>query len=363
MKFGVFLPSYLQGEPPDEHARRLRDFARHTEALGFDSLWITDHIVTAHRLYRVSWLDSLITLSHVAAITERVKLGTSILILPVRQPAVLAKEIATLHYLSGSRYIYGIGTGWHAPEFAACGVDKSERGGRTDEVLAATLALFERPDVEFHGRYYDLDGVTVEPHLNPPPPVWVAGGSQLPHERSPERPVMHPNVLRRIAESNGWIARPTAPPELIASDLKLIEEARLATAQAKPFTAAHENFVWIEETGSRDAVIAEQRRRYNRVVSDERPWEYIESVYLAGTIDEIQAKIQMRIDVGVEYMMLHTLTPDLEQLDLIARHIVEPFAGVPSPRPSPAHTLTPACSPPSPPSTGGGSLPSRERGC
>src|SRR5215217_7406672 len=142
VKFGVFLPSFIQGEPQDQHAQRLRNFARHAEELGFDSLWITDHIVTAHRFYSVSWLDSLMTLSHVAAVTERVKLGTSILILPTRQPAVLAKEVATLHYLSGHRYIYGVGTGWYGPEFTACGVDKSERGLRTDEVLAATMALF-----------------------------------------------------------------------------------------------------------------------------------------------------------------------------------------------------------------------------
>ena len=326
MKFGVFLPSFLQGEAPDRHARRLRDFARHAEALGFDSLWITDHIITAHRFYRVSWLDSLMTLSHVAAITERVRLGTSILILPVRPPAVLAKEIATLAYLSGNRYIYGIGTGWYGPEFEACGVHKPERGARTDEVLQVTMALFQGPDVDFEGRYYRLDGVTVEPHLDPPPPVWVAGGSQLPHERSPERPEMHPNVLRRIAESDGWIARPTAPPELIAADLALIEEARATAGETKPFTVAHENFVWIEEADNRETVIAEQQRRYAAVVSGERPWEYIEATYLAGTIDEIQKKIQTRVDIGVEYMMLHTLTPDLEQLDLIAKHIMEPFA-------------------------------------
>jgi hypothetical protein len=168
--------------------------------------------------------------------------------------------------------------------------------------------------------------VTVEPHLDPPPPVWVAGGSQLPHERSPERPAMHPNVLRRIAEADGWIARPTAPPDLIASDLAQIEAARQDAGETRRFTVAHENFVWIEEGSDRDAVIAEQQRRYAEVVSSERPWDYIESVYLAGTIDEIQRKIQARIDVGVEYMMLHTLTPDLEQLDRIARYIVEPFA-------------------------------------
>ena len=78
--------------------------------------------MTAKRFYRVSWLDSLITLSHVAAVTERVNLGTSILIAPLRQPAVLAKEVATLHHFSGERYIFGVGVGWYGPEFEACGV-------------------------------------------------------------------------------------------------------------------------------------------------------------------------------------------------------------------------------------------------
>ena len=132
MKFGVFLPTFLFPGTGQEHAGQVRAFARHAEELGFDSLWITDHIVTAYQFYAVSWLDSLMTLSHVAAITERVRLGTSIIILPVRQPAVLAKEIATLQHLSGGRYIFGIGTGWYGPEFEACGVHKHERGVRTE---------------------------------------------------------------------------------------------------------------------------------------------------------------------------------------------------------------------------------------
>lgn len=326
MKFGIFLPSFIVEGREASHASDIRAFARRAEELGFDSLWITDHIITARRFYRVSWLDSLMTLSHVAAITERVRLGTSILILPIRQPAILAKEVATLHYLAGGRYIYGIGVGWYGPEFEACGVSKTQRGARTDEVLAATLALFSNPEVHFHGKYYELDGVTVEPHLATPPPVWSGGGSQLPHEQSPETPTMHPNVLRRIAGADGWIARPTCPPDLIAADLDLIREARRVNAANGPFTVAHENFTWIEERGSRDDVIAVQQQRFGAIVSDERPWDYIESVYLPGTIDEIQAKVQARVDAGVEYLMLHTLTADLSQLELIARHIIEPFA-------------------------------------
>jgi probable F420-dependent oxidoreductase len=325
VKFGVFLPSFLLGGDPRAHAERIRAFARRAEELGFDSLWITDHIVTARRFYRVSWLDSLMTLSHVAGVTERVRLGTSVLILPVRQPAVLAKEIATLHYLSGNRYIYGIGTGWYGPEFEACGVHKRERGARTDEVLDATLALFGGHDVDFDGRFYDLGGVSVEPHLEDPPPVWAAGGSQLPHEQSPEQARMHPNVLRRIARSDGWIARPTCPPELIASDLELIEAVRRDAGRETPFTVAHENFTWIEETGSETDITAIQQQRFGAIVSDERPWDYIDAVYMPGTVDRIQHKVQARIDAGAEYLMFHTLDAELEQLELIARHIVEPF--------------------------------------
>lgn len=325
MKVGVFLPSFLLPAQGPNQAEDLRAFARRVEDLGFDSLWITDHVVTAHRFYSVSWLDSLMTLSHVAAITQRVKLGTSILILPLRQPAVLAKEIATLHHLSGERYIYGIGVGWYGPEFEACGVHKSERGARTDEVLEITQALLTGDDVEFHGRYYDLDKVTVEPHARTAPPTWVGGGRQLEHEASPERSRMAPAVLERIIKADGWIARPTCPPELIAVDLATIAQAREDRQLNQPFTVAHENFTWLSEQTSHGAVTVEQQERFSRVVSDERPWDYIDAVYLTGSIDEIQQKIQARREAGIEYLMLHTLTADLGQLDLMARHILEPF--------------------------------------
>jgi len=327
MKFGVFLPSFMIPGRERSHPDDVRRFARGAEELGFDSLWITDHIITAHRFYRVSWLDALITLAHVAAVTEEVKLGTSVLILPTRQPAVLAKQVATLHYLSGHRYIYGVGTGWYGPEFEACGVHKSERGARTDEVLDATMALFAGPDVRFHGKFYDLDGVTVEPHLDPLPPLWAAGGSQLPHEASPEASTMNPNVLRRIVQADGWIARPTCPPELIESDLQLISAARAGAGRIGPFTIAHENFTWIEESGTADEVRAVQQARFGDVVSDERPWEYIDAVYMSGTVEQIQTKVQARIDAGVAYLMLHTLTADPAQLELIAKHVIEPFGG------------------------------------
>jgi probable F420-dependent oxidoreductase len=324
LKLGVFLPSYLLPGEQERHGDQIRRFAVHAEELGFDSLFITDHLLTARRFYRVSWTEPLMTLAHVAAVTSRIRLGTSIIVLPTHNPVVLAKEIATLQHLSGGRFIYGVGTGWYPPEFASTGGTIQQRGRRTDEVLEASMQLLRAANQTFEGAFHQFRDITVEP-LSHVPPVWVAGGRQFAHSASPEQAKMDARVLQRICRWDGWIARPTALPEQIVLDLAEIdgELSRQGTSRkAKGFTAAHENFVWVSEKGSRDDVIAEQKARMLAVVSDERPWEYIEAAYLTGTIDEIQRKIRERIDAGIEHLFLHTMTADLGQLDLFAKHLM-----------------------------------------
>jgi probable F420-dependent oxidoreductase len=330
LKLGVFLPSFLLPGEEDRHGDQIRRFAVHAESLGFESLFITDHLLTARRFYRVSWTEPLMTLCHAAAVTSRIKLGTSVLVLPTHNPVVLAKEIATIQHLSGGRFIYGVGTGWYPPEFESTGGTTQQRGRRTDEVLEASMQLLKARDQTFEGTYHRFSGITVEP-LSYVPPVWVAGGRQLAHEASPDKPTMDPRVLQRICRWDGWIARPTSLPEQITEDLNEIdgELAKQHTSRStKGFAVAHENFVWLSEKSRREDVIPEQKARMLAVVSDERPWEYIEAVYLTGTIEDIQRRIQERIDVGVEHMFLHTMTADLAQLDLFAKHILEPFASV-----------------------------------
>jgi len=334
LKLGVFLPSYLLPGEDRRHSEQLRRFAAYAEELGFESLFITDHLLTARRFYRVSWTEPLMTLCHVAAVTSRIKLGTSILVLPTHNPVVLAKEIATLQHLSGGRFIYGIGTGWYGPEFESTGGTIQQRGRRTDEVLEASMQLLRAPIQTFQGTYHQFADITVEP-LTTVPPVWVAGGRQLAHSASPEQPKMDPRVLRRICRWDGWVARPTSAPQQIALDLAEIdgELGRQGTSRRrKNFTVAHENFAWLTETKERGEAIAEQQKKILAVVSDERPWDYIEEVYLTGTIDEIQRRIQERIDIGVEELFLHTMTADLAQLDLFARHLLEPFKSAVPPR-------------------------------
>src|SRR6476661_3188363 len=142
-RFGVFLPSYIwEGDGPDR-ARGIKAFAREVEELGFDSLFITDHLLAAKRFYSVSFLEPLSTLAVAAGVTERVRLGTSILIMPLRNPVILAKELTTLQFLSDNRVVLGAGVGWNEYEYAAIGVKKSERGARTDEMLDIMIPLLQ----------------------------------------------------------------------------------------------------------------------------------------------------------------------------------------------------------------------------
>src|SRR5919201_4484714 len=127
-RFGVFLPSYIWEGDGLQRARGIKEFARTVEDLGFDSLFITDHLLAAKRFYSLNWLEPILALAVAAGVTERVRLGTSILIMPLRHPVLLAKELATLQFLSNDRMILGAGVGWNEHEYDAIGVRKSERG-------------------------------------------------------------------------------------------------------------------------------------------------------------------------------------------------------------------------------------------
>ena len=110
-----------------------------------------------------SWLEPMSVLSHVAAVTQRVRIGTAILVLPLRNPVLLAKEIATMDFLSGGRYVFGIGPGWYEREFEVTGTHISERGARTDEILDAVRILLTHESASFEGKYYRFKDVRIDP--------------------------------------------------------------------------------------------------------------------------------------------------------------------------------------------------------
>jgi probable F420-dependent oxidoreductase len=308
-RFGVFLPSYIwEGDGP-ERAHGIREFARTVEDLGFDSLFVTDHLLAAKRFYSVSFLEPLSALAVAAGVTERVRLGTSILVMPLRNPVMLAKELATLQFLSGNRMILGAGIGWNDAEYDAIGVRKSERGKRTDETL------LEGETITYHGRYYSVDDLFIEPIASQRPELWIGGGSQLADPKSPDLPRFVASVKARVLRSDGWIPRPTCPPTEIARDwVELQAYYREHGRDPSTCVVAHENFLHLVLTNDPIEAREQQHRAFLKVMSAERGRDYLESVYLFGTPGEVIASLQARVDAGVEYFMLHTMTPDPAQL-------------------------------------------------
>lgn len=335
-RFGVFLPSYVWDGDGPERARGMREFARTVEDLGFDSLFITDHLLSARRFYSVSFIEPLAGLAVAAGVTSRVRLGTSILILPLRNPVLLAKELATLQFLSENRVVLGVGVGWNDPEYEAVGVHKSERGRRTDEMLDIMVPLLEGQTVTYHGRYYSVDDVFIEPVASRRPEIWIGGGSQLADPKSPDVPRFVESVKARVLRSDGWIPRPTCPPNEIGRDWRELQ-AYFGEHGRDPrdCVVAHENFMHLVLTNDPAKAREEQHRAYLRIMSGERGPNYLESVYLFGTPEEIVASLQARVDAGVQYFVLHTMTPDPRQLqawvDEIVPNVRFPETGAPRP--------------------------------
>ena len=194
VRVGVTLPNY----GPLAGAEALARLARHAEALGFDSIWVADHLVapcdvrsvypfdpraraTPARLDGlVEFYEPLVTLAYVAAVTRRIRLGVSVYVLPYRNPVVTAKLVATLDALSGGRVIFGVGVGWLREEFRAVAADPSRRGRVTDEYLEVCRRLWRDDVASFAGVHYHLPPVRTgpKPLQRPWPPIWIGGNSQ-----------------------------------------------------------------------------------------------------------------------------------------------------------------------------------------
>jgi len=176
------------------------EVCRRAEAAGFESVWGGEHVVLPDSIAsRYPYTsdgkipaepdtpipDPLIWLAFAAAAAPTLRLGTCILIVPQRNPLVLAKELATLDQLSGGRVELGLGVGWLKEEFAALGVAWERRGARNDEYIAAMRALWAGPHAEYHGEFVDFDPVTCSPRpVNGSIPVIVGGDSDAAIERA-----------------------------------------------------------------------------------------------------------------------------------------------------------------------------------
>jgi len=232
--------------------------AAELERAGFDSLWVSDHIVMPAAISspypfaadgKVTWptdapyIDAMIALTAIAAATHRVRIGTAVLVLPLRQPVVLAKQAASVDVLSGGRLDLGVGAGWLAEEFAALNVPFAGRGERLDEWIKVLRAVWTGAPEPFAGRHYTLPaGLHSGPAPAHPIPLLIGG---------------HSGAARaRAAAGDGWLAQQSAtaldPAELAAAT----EGMRRAAAAAGRDPDRLRAVLRIVDSAERIAVVA-----------------------------------------------------------------------------------------------------------
>jgi probable F420-dependent oxidoreductase len=248
MRFGFFGINLGACARPETAVRA----ARALEAAGFDSLWTGEHVVLPDPQVPPSpsppgapFLDPAVSLAFVAAHTERIRLATGIVILPQRNPLILAKEIASLDVLSRGRAVLGIGAGYLEPEFRALGIPFERRGARTDEYLDVLRALWTLPKPAYRGEFVSFEGIDAHPRPVQPggPPIVVGGTSPGALRRAVSRghgwygfaldPAATERCLRGLERAQGEVERPAhlgrleisvTPPRVDAEGVRLYAE-------------------------------------------------------------------------------------------------------------------------------------------
>jgi probable F420-dependent oxidoreductase len=166
----------------------LVEVAREAEALGYDSIWTTDHVMMTKGQEEPYGhiLEALTALTYAAALTERVRLGVSVIVVPQREPVLLAKQVATLDNLSGGRVILGLGAGWNQREFRYLNASFDDRGKRLDEYIRAMRELWTSPEPRFEGQFVQFSDGLFSPRSAQPNgvPIWIGGSSRAALRRS-----------------------------------------------------------------------------------------------------------------------------------------------------------------------------------
>jgi probable F420-dependent oxidoreductase len=284
MNFGVWIPNCRHLATP----ALIRSTAVRAEQLGYESVWVSDHVVVPHANvvnFGETIFDPLVTLGVLAGATSRVRLGTTVLIIPYRNAVVTAKMISSLDALSGGRVVFGVGAGWVAAESAMLGVPFAERGTMTDEYRAAMQELWTSREPSFTGTYTQFGGLVFEPKpvQEPHPPIWVGG-----HSRA---------ALRRTAQFGAaWHPINRPPAELRAGRAEL---ARLCQARGRsvPPALALRNDIRVLRPGQSAPASAHGGR------------------VLAGEPAALIEQIAELADCGVEHLVLEFLAADGRELD------------------------------------------------
>ncbi|MBM3942796.1 MAG: LLM class flavin-dependent oxidoreductase [SAR202 cluster bacterium] len=288
---------------------QLRDLVALGDRFNYDSIWLSDRIVSD----RFS-LEPMVALSMVAAWSDRLKFGTSVLALPLRQPVVLAKQIATLDYLSRGRFFPAVGLGQEEPEeYEACGVGKEDRAARTDEAIVLMRRLWQEEKVTHEGRFFTCHDVTVTPRpvQKPSTPVWIGGRS--------------PAAARRVGRvGDGWLVSSATPEEVRQGREALFETADKCGREIESDHVGVLLGCYVAD----GAGAAEAKAQAQRFVTRQRPDAHFTEFSAVGGPDEICQAIQRYIDAGASKFVLRPLCSGeetAEQLEVLGREVLPQF--------------------------------------
>jgi alkanesulfonate monooxygenase SsuD/methylene tetrahydromethanopterin reductase-like flavin-dependent oxidoreductase (luciferase family) len=310
-----------EGKENPHSREQILSIARKAESLGYDSLSVNDHIV-----FRISWLDSLSALSAVAAVTNRIKLGTSVLNIVVRSPVICAKSLSAIDILSSGRlFAAGVGPGSHKGDYDVCGIPFVERWSRFNEALEILYMLWNNSGreggnnnmksppskcMDFNGKYYRLEKISIEPKpfQKPHPPIFIGtwGSSE--------------DGLRRAAKyGDGWMASAYN----ITPD-KFKEKWKILLSYRKNLGRENESFE--NSIMSMFGYIDNNKDKVHNMVKDIlSPAEQLQNLLLFGSIEQCIQKINALHEAGVKRIHFWPIGDYEEQIEIFRKEIIVPY--------------------------------------
>ena len=312
VKVGIAMRNFTRHpEMPDPRA--LLDYGIWVEELGFESLWVWDHILLGTEP-NFPIAESLTMLTAVAARTKKIKLGTGVLVLPLRNPLLLAKQLSTLDLLSEGRLVLAMASGWYKREFDAMGVPFEQRGKIMDKNLEIMTRLWSEPSVTADLPPYNMREAVMYPKpISKPRPTILIGGYV-------------DAVLKRAAVSgDGWLTYFYTPEAFTRSWEKI--ETFAKEAGKDPATLQNGNQLPIMIGKSREDVKA-RMMEWLQTEWDFASWsESTADSAVMGTPEECLEQLRAHVDVGIQRIVLVPYRYEREQIEIIAREILPKLQG------------------------------------
>jgi probable F420-dependent oxidoreductase len=305
VRCGVAIPQDYINKPVD--LPYLHTYLSRAEALGYESAWVQEQIVGS-----VPILEPVTLLTYAAALTRKLRLGTSVMLTVLRNPLQLAKSLTSLDQLSGGRLTVGVGLGNQRPEDAAFGIPLERRVRRFVEGIEVMKALWTQSTVKLDGEFWRLDGISQEPKpvQQPHPPLWFGA--------------REPAALRRAVRlGNGWMGAGSSSTTDFKAQAQTLR-GFLDAAQRDPstFTISKRVYIAVDNDKSR----AEERLRTWFGIRY-RSADMASRVAVWGNVNECLDRLAELVSYGAEHLLLNSTFDDMEHLELMAKEIVPHLAG------------------------------------